>query len=103
MWTGWWYAGVGVDWNGTADTVLGARERSTPPRPDFPDCGTGFARYQNGRLENFCDLMHFWSLHSGGANFLLADGSVRLIGYGAADILPALATRAGGESVVAAE
>jgi prepilin-type N-terminal cleavage/methylation domain-containing protein/prepilin-type processing-associated H-X9-DG protein len=99
MWTGWWYAGVGVDWMGTADTVLGTRERATPPRPDFPDCGR-FTQFQAGRLDNMCDVMHFWSLHTGGANFLLADGSVRFLGYGAADVLPALATRAGGEAVV---
>jgi len=34
-----------------------------------------------------------------GPNWLFADGSVRFLSYGANDILPALATRAGGESV----
>jgi prepilin-type N-terminal cleavage/methylation domain-containing protein/prepilin-type processing-associated H-X9-DG protein len=103
MWTGWWYAGVGVDFTGMADTVLGARERATPPEPNFPDCGTGFARYQDGRLDNMCDVMHFWSLHSGGAHFLFADGSVKLVNYRAADILALLATRAGGEAVAVPE
>ena len=41
----------------------------------------------------------FWSLHPGGANFAFADGSVKFLRYSAADILPALATRAGGEAV----
>jgi prepilin-type processing-associated H-X9-DG protein len=44
--------------------------------------------------------LHFWSYHSGGANFALADGSVRLIPYSiSAETLGALATRAGGEVV----
>ncbi len=39
-----------------------------------------------------------WSYHSGGSNFALADGSVRFIRYSAGSILPAMATRAGGET-----
>ena len=43
---------------------------------------------------------HFWSLHTAGSNFLIADGSVRFLTYGtAADLFPALSTRAGGEVV----
>lgn len=55
--------------------------------------------YQHGILENPCDRFHFWSLHFGGANFAMGDGSVRLIQYSARDIMPALATRSGGEVV----
>ena len=51
------------------------------------------------RLNNLCDAFHFWSLHSGGANFLFADGSVRFMPDAANEITPALATRAGGEAV----
>jgi prepilin-type processing-associated H-X9-DG protein len=46
-----------------------------------------------------CHQGHFWSLHPGGANFAFADGSVRFLSYSAEPILPALATRAGGEVV----
>jgi prepilin-type processing-associated H-X9-DG protein len=44
-------------------------------------------------------MFHFWSPHPGGANFAIADGSVRFIAYTANDIMPALASRAGGEAV----
>jgi prepilin-type processing-associated H-X9-DG protein len=50
-------------------------------------------------MGNPCDLFHFWSLHPGEANFLLADGSVHFLRYEADPLLPALATRAGGETV----
>ncbi|MBY0455945.1 MAG: DUF1559 domain-containing protein, partial [Gemmataceae bacterium] len=100
LWIGWWYAGVGIDWQGTADTVLGARERATPSGyPDLPDCGPGSAVFRSRTLDDACGAMHFWSLHPGGAHFLFADGGVRFLTYRAADVLPALATRAGGEAV----
>jgi prepilin-type processing-associated H-X9-DG protein len=36
-------------------------------------------------------------MHSGGGHFLFADGSVRFVAYAANPLLPALATRNGGE------
>jgi prepilin-type processing-associated H-X9-DG protein len=56
-------------------------------------------RFGPGRLENPCDRFHFWSLHPGGAHFLFADGSVRLLPYSAQPIMVSLATRSGGEVV----
>jgi prepilin-type processing-associated H-X9-DG protein len=47
--------------------------------------------------------MHFWSLHSGGANFLFADGSVRFLSYAAEPILIALGTKSGHEVVPLAD
>jgi prepilin-type processing-associated H-X9-DG protein len=41
--------------------------------------------------------MHFWSLHDGGGNFLMADGSVHFFTYDADPLLPALSTRAAGD------
>lgn len=52
-----------------------------------------------GRTSNPCDRHHYWSLHVSGANFAFADGSVHFLRYPSRDIIPALATRAGGEVV----
>lgn len=61
-------------------------------------CGEG--RYGPGRTDNLCDHLHFWSLHSRGANFLFLDGSARLLPYHIGDeVLSALASRNGGEVV----
>lgn len=56
-------------------------------------------RFGPGRLDNRCDVLHFWSLHSGGANFAFCDGSVRFLPYSAEPVMVPLATRAGGEVV----
>ena len=51
-------------------------------------------------LLNQCDQFHFWSLHTGGCNFVFADGSVKFLAYGTANnVMRALSTRAGGEVV----
>ncbi len=52
-----------------------------------------------GRVHNPCDFNHFWSLHTGGAHFIFADGAVHFLSYAAAPLLIPLATRAGGEVV----
>jgi prepilin-type processing-associated H-X9-DG protein/prepilin-type N-terminal cleavage/methylation domain-containing protein len=62
-------------------------------------CGGVPIQFGPGRVQNPCDSRHFWSLHPGGANFAFCDGSVRFLRYEAASILPALATRSGGEVV----
>lgn len=93
---GWWYAGLGQGLDGSAEHVLGARERNFY----YSGCLSGPYEYGPGRLGNLCDTFHFWSVHAGrGANFLFCDGSVHFIPYAAAPVLPALATRAGGEVV----
>ncbi len=46
----------------------------------------------------FCHANHPWSFHLGGANMLMGDGAVRLVQNADAPLLPALATRAGGET-----
>lgn len=93
---GWWYAGVGQNDDGSAESVLSTGERPSSFR--FDGCPTTPARFGPGKLDDQCAGLHFWSLHPGGAHFLFADGGVRFVSYAAADLLPPLATRAGGEA-----
>jgi prepilin-type processing-associated H-X9-DG protein len=92
---GWWYAGVGQHATGSGDMVLGVREFLDTNEP----CALGPNHFKPGNDQNVCDFLHFWSHHANGANFCFADGSVRFVTYGADPLLPALATRAGGETV----
>jgi prepilin-type processing-associated H-X9-DG protein/prepilin-type N-terminal cleavage/methylation domain-containing protein len=103
---GWWYTshpGAGlaaIDYEMTAESALD---------PSNPSCG-GYVIpvpdgvvikhvYAPGSLNDNCARYHFWSPHTGGANFLFADGSVRLLPYSVSPILKDLASRNGGEVV----
>lgn len=109
---GWWFAGAGqVDspfqpagshQNGSMDVVLGTAELNIKHpwnEPGSSSCPRGPFQFAPGQLTELCDQYHFWSMHPGGANFLLADASVHFFTYRAADILPLLGTRSGGEVV----
>jgi prepilin-type processing-associated H-X9-DG protein len=93
---GWWYAGVGQNMDGSADLFLGVADYRTTFRT--PTCPPGPYSYRPGRVGDECDTFHFWSRHPRGAHFLMADGGVRFLPYSANTILPALATRSGGET-----
>ncbi len=54
-------------------------------------------RFRSDVATNQCAATHFWSFHSGGANWLLADGSVRFATYSNAAVLEQMASRNGGE------
>src|SRR5262249_19229050 len=96
---GYWYAGAGQGVSGSGDMLLGVAEINVLRRGNSSTCPRGPYAFSPGDLRNQCDMFHFWSLHSGGAHFLFADGSVKFLSYSAAPILPALASRAGGETV----
>jgi prepilin-type processing-associated H-X9-DG protein len=66
---------------------------------DDPACSVVGAGFGPGQLGNPCDRFQLWSLHLSGANCLFADGSARFMRHAAAPIMPALATRSGGEVV----
>jgi len=93
---GWWFAGAGYDGSGDGDVILGAIETRYAAALGCPASKAGF---QGGTITDRCDQVHFWSLHGSGAHFVFADGAVRFLDYSAAAVLPALATRNGGEVV----
>jgi prepilin-type processing-associated H-X9-DG protein len=95
---GWWYAGIGQRHTGSCDMILGVCEQNKLVVRKG-SCPPGTYSFTDGNLNNQCDMFHFWSLHAGGGHFLFADGSVHFLAYSAAPMLPALASRAGGESV----
>ena len=104
---GWWYAGAGY-WDptfgqvGTGDVTLGVREQvyvTDPGQQIGVECPMSKIYFQQGNVDDPCDQVHYWSLHGGGANFLFCDGAVQFLTYSADPVLPALATRAGGEVV----
>jgi prepilin-type N-terminal cleavage/methylation domain-containing protein/prepilin-type processing-associated H-X9-DG protein len=106
---GWWFAGGGYTQMDTAgDNVLGVREYNyadnvwtvdSSGNSSSVSCPASSVNYQQGDLNQPCDQVHFWSLHPGGANFALADGSVRFIAYISDPLMPALATRSGEEPI----
>jgi prepilin-type N-terminal cleavage/methylation domain-containing protein/prepilin-type processing-associated H-X9-DG protein len=95
LYFGWWYAGWGQNKDGSADMILGVRERLV--MEGYVGCPSVSFEFQPTRLDNRCAPFQYWSMHSGGGHFLFADGSVRFVAYAANPLLPALATRNGGE------
>ncbi|WP_202973893.1 DUF1559 domain-containing protein [Fimbriiglobus ruber] len=87
---GWWVASDG-------DSVLAHPNRTTGWigncngneifRPDTPNPNSE---------ESAC---HYWSFHTGGANWLLGDGSIRFITYSAAATITQMASINGGEII----
>jgi prepilin-type processing-associated H-X9-DG protein len=92
---GHWFGGRGR-W-GTANSTLGVEEIGWDGDTRLWPCAFTRYHYMPGDLNNTCSIFYFWSYHPGGANFLFADGSIHFLPYSAAPILPALASRAGGE------
>jgi prepilin-type N-terminal cleavage/methylation domain-containing protein/prepilin-type processing-associated H-X9-DG protein len=99
---GWWLAASGdLPWFGATDCTLGVSEIDPNNQPEYvPE----FYRPGNYNDPEDLDRWHFWSMHTGGGNWLLADGSVRFLSYAVGKtILPALATYRGGEVIPAAD
>lgn len=100
---GWWYAGVGQQFTGSADLILGVREANLLPITSGSKCGPGNYPFRASRFDDPCGMFHYWSPHPSGANFASADASVRFINYSANPIMPALASRASGEAAALPE
>lgn len=98
MWYTWRHANMAWRFHQGPDEKLHTQSPAITAIDD--PCVRGVPRaFGPGRTGNPCDRYHFWSLHSGGANFLYVDGSVRFLKHSANDILEALATRSGNEVV----
>jgi prepilin-type N-terminal cleavage/methylation domain-containing protein/prepilin-type processing-associated H-X9-DG protein len=87
--------------NGSTTDVSGSPPLGTPCCTAIPPWGK--LGFQPGKVQDPCDQTHFWSLHTGGANFLFGDAHVRFMNYGvdspaqAQSTFTALCTRNEGE------
>ena len=97
-WYGWWYAGLGQDQTGNPEMIMGVRETNLQVQY-AEDCPVGPYNFQKGHFDDMCDVFHFWSPHSGGANFAFCDGSIKFLPYEADSVIVELATRDGHEIV----
>jgi prepilin-type processing-associated H-X9-DG protein len=96
---GWWFAGSGQASDGSTDVILGVHEVNFQKTgiAAVDACPVGPYAFGPGTLTNPCDQFHFWSLHSGGSNFVMGDGSVRFLSYSADNVIEAMSTKTGGE------
>lgn len=99
FWYGWWYAGVAQSGSGSPDMLLGVREQNVK-EIWLALCPPGPYHFSPGHFQEECDVLHFWSPHIGGSNFLFADGSARFLSHAADSVFPELATRNGHEAVM---
>jgi prepilin-type N-terminal cleavage/methylation domain-containing protein/prepilin-type processing-associated H-X9-DG protein len=95
---GWGFAPYG-DGYGDGDTVIGGKDSALATNV-FGDISTNVGlvtpRQPTGTSE--VDGAHFWSFHTGGANFVYCDGSVHFLSYSTVNTtFLALCTRNGGE------
>ena len=79
---GWWFTGNRQDGTGNADLFLGMEEENAMQAESLKNLGSGPYYYRKGSWKKMESVLHFWSFHPSGANFLYGDGSVNLLSYG---------------------
>jgi len=105
---GWWFDGAGMDNSGNMEILMNSWGFADPAviffvsnyYPQYQPClgNPAYNGFQPGDPNNMCSIGHYWSLHPGGMNALMCDGSVRFLYYGMNPVTFAAAcTRAGGE------
>ena len=66
----------------------------------YPNCfGALPGRFKPDVVTNPCAATHFWSMHPTGANWAMADGSVRFVTYSSASVLEMMASVNGNEVI----
>lgn len=98
MFFGWWYAGYASRLRGAYDSTLGVRsENLTEPGELGAICELPFYKFSQSDLYDYCNPLHFWSLHPHGGYFAFADGATRFLTYTGEEVLPEMSTIAGAE------
>jgi prepilin-type processing-associated H-X9-DG protein len=100
---GWYFAAYGWDGKGNGDCVMTSADVAmTSYFASSYGCDTTNHAMKTGlhpgNVNVGCDAAHYWSVHSGGAQFLMADGSCRMVSYANTNVIAAMSTRAGGET-----
>ena len=89
---GWLYAGEGQNATGSGDMTLGVKEINS--RIDLAErCPLNRLTFRPGDLADPCSVLHFWSMHPGGAHFVYADGHVAFKSYDSHKVLEKEAIR----------
>jgi prepilin-type processing-associated H-X9-DG protein len=92
---GWW--GVS-DYDTLLSVVNNVQFYSIPPAASNPSPACVVPGiFGPGDPKRNCHSNHFYSLHSGGANWALGDGSVRFMSYSSQPVTLPMASRSGGE------
>jgi prepilin-type N-terminal cleavage/methylation domain-containing protein/prepilin-type processing-associated H-X9-DG protein len=95
---GWGFAPYGTG-AGDGDCVLGSNDTGIASMVGDLPTNVGFRPQRVPGDAGELDAGHFWSYHTGGANFLFCDGSVQFLTYSLAPtVFQALCTRNGGET-----
>jgi prepilin-type N-terminal cleavage/methylation domain-containing protein/prepilin-type processing-associated H-X9-DG protein len=97
LYYGWGFSPYGCYGTGDGDTVLGTRDTSLAACMGDSSANVGLQPQRAPQDKGEIDGAHFWSYHTGGANFLFGDGSVRMLPYTANSVIIQLGTRASGE------
>ena len=105
---GWWFAAYGYDGRGNGDCVMTSNDIAIAnyfianynSAPNLPCNGPAAQKIglQTGNPNVGCDAAHYWSFHPGCALFLMGDGSTKVVSITNNNILPAMSTRANGET-----